>query len=254
MPDSQQERESTVNTVLISDNGARSVELAEILQDRIIQGELSVGESLPAERDLMVQYSVSRATVREALRMLGAKGLIEVRRGRRGGSYIRPPNGDAISQSLDLFIQGHDVRFCDLLAVREAIEPVAAAQAAQFRTPQDIEHIYEILDRADQVIANIKLFSELNIEWHLAIVRASHNPLFLSFMTSISSALYSATERDEFDLQTRTIVARYHRKISEAITAGDAEAARRRMMRHVTSYGEQLDLNSQRRAALGTAQ
>ncbi|WP_051419706.1 FadR/GntR family transcriptional regulator [Paracoccus pantotrophus] len=233
-----------------SDIGTRSVDLAEVLQNRIVHGELTVGESLPSERELMVQYSVSRATVREALRVLGAKGLIEVRRGRKGGSYVRAPSSDALSQSLDLFIQGHDIRFSDLLAVREAIEPVAAAQAAQSRTPEDIEHIYSLLDASDQTLQDIRRFSELNLEWHVAIVRASQNPLFLSFMTSISPALYSATERDEFDLATRTIVARSHRKISEAIAAGDVDAARRRMLRHVTSYGEKLDL----KPSLGTAE
>ncbi|SMF90025.1 DNA-binding transcriptional regulator, FadR family [Azospirillum oryzae] len=237
--------DGAVNPVLSPESGKRSAELAEILQDKIVHGGLAVGESLPSERDLMVQYSVSRATVREALRILGAKGLIEVRRGRRGGSYISAPSSEAISRSLDLFIQGHEVRFSDLLAVREAIEPVAAAQAALYRTKDDIKEISRLLHESNRAINDLQLFSALNLEWHLAIVRASHNPLFLSFMTSIGSMLYSATERDEFDLVTRTVVARSHRRIYEAIAAGDAEAARRRMMRHVTSYSEQLDLKIQ---------
>jgi GntR family transcriptional regulator, transcriptional repressor for pyruvate dehydrogenase complex len=237
-----------VDMVPSPDNGVRSVALAEMLQEKIIQGQLNVGESLPSERDLMVQYTVSRATVREALRVLGAKGLIEVRRGRRGGSYVRALNGETVSKSLDLFIQGHDVRFVDLLAVREAIEPVAAAQAAQFRTQEDLKRINALLDGMDDVVEDIEAFSQLNVHWHLAVVRASHNPLFLSFMTSISSALYSATTREEFDLDTRKIVARTHRKISEAIEMGDADAARRRMVRHVTSYGEELDLQPKKRA------
>jgi GntR family transcriptional repressor for pyruvate dehydrogenase complex len=222
--------------------GARPAALAEILQAKIMSGALTVGDSLPAERDLMTLYSISRATVREALRILGAKGLIEVKRGRKGGSYISAPTGAAISQSLDLFIQGHDIRFVDLLAVREAIEPVAARQAALQRLPEDLADIDRLLVRQDELVEDIQAFSQLNVEWHLAIVRASHNPLFLTFMTSISSALYSATNREEFNLETRRIVMKAHRKISEAIKAGDADAALRRMKRHVTSYAEELDL------------
>lgn len=248
MTNDQSADDGAVTPMLSPDSGKRSAELAEILQEKIVHGGLVVGESLPSERDLMVQYSVSRATVREALRVLGAKGLIEVRRGRRGGSYISAPSSEAISRSLDLFIQGHDVRFSDLLAVREAIEPVAAAQAAHYRTQEDIKDIFRLLRESNRALNDLRLFSELNLEWHLAIVRASHNPLFLSFMTSIGSMLYSATERDEFDLATRTIVTRSHRRISEAIAAGDGEAARRRMMRHVTSYSEQLDLKIQEAA------
>lgn len=223
------------------EGGLRSLELAEILKKKILQGDMAVGESLPAERDMMVLYNVSRTTVREALRTLGASGLIEVRRGRRGGSYIQSPNGDAVTRSLDLFIQGHDIRFSDLLAVREAIEPAAAAQAAQQRTTEDLATLYDILDQAEQTISDIRLFSRLNIDWHTGVVRASHNPLFLSFMTSISSAFYLATEREEFDPEIRLIVARAHRRITDAIAAGDSDAARRRMTRHVTFYGERLE-------------
>jgi len=225
------------------DLGARPAALAEVLQAKIVSGDLAVGDSLPAERDLMALYSISRATVREALRILGARGLIEVKRGRKGGSYISAPTGAAISQSLDLFIQGHDIRFVDLLAVREAIEPVAAGQAARARLPEDIANIDRLLTLQEELVEDIQAFSKLNVEWHLAIVRASHNPLFLTFMTSISSALYSATNREEFDLETRKIVVKAHRKISEAIMTGDPDAAIRRMKRHVTSYAEELDLN-----------
>lgn len=223
------------------EGSVRSLELANALEKKILEGGMVVGESLPPERDLMVLHQVSRATVREALRILGAKGLIEVRRGRHGGSYIQAPNGDAVSRSLDLFIQGHDIRFSDLLAVREAIEPVAAAQAARQRTDEDIAILYDNLDQTDSSIEDIRRFSQLNIEWHTAVVRASHNPLFLSFMTSISSALYLATEREEFDPSVRSIVAQSHRRITDAIAEGDADAARRRMTRHVTAYGEHLD-------------
>jgi len=225
------------------DLGARPAALAEVLQAKIMSGTLSVGDSLPAERDLMSLYSISRATVREALRILGAKGLIEVKRGRKGGSYISAPTGAAISQSLDLFIQGHDIRFVDLLAVREAIEPVAAGQAARERLPEDIADIDRLLTRQEELIEDLHAFSKLNVDWHIAVVRASHNPLFITMMTSISSALYSATSRDEFNLETRRIVMKAHRKISEAIMTGDPDAASRRMKRHVTSYAEELDLD-----------
>ncbi|WP_449415860.1 FadR/GntR family transcriptional regulator [Ochrobactrum teleogrylli] len=227
--------------------------LAQQLQSLIMSGSLEVGEPLPPERDLMVQYDVSRATVREALRMLGAKGLIEVRRGRHGGSYVRALSSDMVTNSLDLFIQGHAIRFVDLLAVREGIEPVAAAQAARYRTEEDITEIEKILDEADEVIGDIARFSELNLTWHLAIVRASHNPLFLSFMTSISSAIYAATSREEFNVDTRRIVSRSHRRISQAICAGDPAAAHRRMLRHVASYGEELVLDGKAKQ-LGVAE
>lgn len=235
------------------ESGARSSSLAQKLKDRIVSGELEVGSSFPSERELMVRYAVSRATIREALRMLGAQGLVEVRRGRKGGSYVCAPTSDRLSDTINLFIAGHDIRFSDLLAVREAIEPVAAAQAALNRTKEDFALINEILAESHDEINDLAKFSSLNVDWHIAIVKASHNPLFLSVMTSISSALYSATKREEFDVSVREVVLKSHSRITQAIGAGDADAARRRMQRHVTSYGEQLDL-SHPNVELGTAE
>lgn len=225
------------------DGSVISSTLARKLKHKILSGEIEVGSSLPAERDLMVQYEVSRATVREALRALGAQGLLEVRRGRRGGSYVCAPSSDRLSDSINLFIAGHNIKFIDLLAVREAIEPVAAAQAAKFRTPEDIDAIRQILAASEEALDDLEKFSALNIDWHTAVVVASKNPLFLSIMTSISPALYSATTREEFDRSIRETVLRTHTRISDAIAEGDPDAARRRMSRHVSSYGQQLDFS-----------
>lgn len=235
------------------EGGVMSSTLALKLKQMILSGEFEVGSSLPAERDMMVQYEVSRATLREALRSLGAQGLLEVRRGRRGGSYVCAPSSDRVSDTLNMFIAGHSIKFVDLLAVREAIEPVAAAQAAQFRSDEDIAEIRRILAESESALADLEKFSALNIDWHTAVVAASKNPLFLSIMTSISPALYSATTREEFDLTVRATVLRTHTRISDAIEAADPDAARRRMSRHVSSYGAQLDFSHESRE-LRTAQ
>ena len=223
------------------DSISASASLAEHLQNLILVGGVRLGESLPSERDLMAEFDVSRATVREALRVLGAQGLIEVKRGRNGGSYVCGPNGGAVSKSLNLLIQGQTIRFMDLLAAREAIEPVAAGQAATSRTDRDIEILHEISKACEDNVGHFPRFTKLNVDWHLAIVQASHNPLFIAFMASISSALHSATKKKkEFDLPTRLIVVKTHWQIFDAIRKGDQEAARRRMARHVSAYGERL--------------
>ncbi|MFV0493284.1 MAG: FadR/GntR family transcriptional regulator [Pseudorhodobacter sp.] len=232
------------NTIEL-ESGVRSSALTQVLKGMIVKGELEVGSSLPSERDLMVQYSVSRATIREALRALGAQGLIEVRRGRRGGSFVCAPSHAQLSDSIDLFIAGHDIRFIDLLAVREAIEPVAAAQAALCRSEEQVAELDRLHEEFEKNIDDLALFSSLNVDWHLAVVEASGNPLFLTMMRSISSALYSATTREEFDRPVREIVVKSHRRITDAIKEKDAESAQRRMLRHVTSYKEKLDFTAE---------
>jgi GntR family transcriptional regulator, transcriptional repressor for pyruvate dehydrogenase complex len=127
-----------------------------------------------------------------------------------------------------------------LLAAREAIEPVAAGQAAIYRTDEDIRTLYELTKACEQTFRDFESFTKTNVEWHLAIVKASHNPLFDAFMSSISTALYAATNRKEFDLQIRETVTKAHWQIFEAIRKGDHEAARRKMGKHISAYGERL--------------
>jgi len=173
---------------------------------------------------LMVQFGVSRQTVREALRTLQARGLLEVRKGRSGGSYVRSLNTESIARSLDLLIKGQTIRYRDLVAFREAIEPVAAAQAALYRTEADLQEIHRLGVACETSRRNIKKFVEYNFEWHLAIVKASKNPLFEMFMASISTAIRTATDLSGFDLETRGIVVKTHAGIFDAITKQDAAA------------------------------
>ncbi len=214
--------------------------LATLLRNMIVSGEIPVGSSLPSERDLMVMHKVSRTTVREALRILGTQGLVEVRRGRTGGSYARAPSQSVLVNSVDLFIQGQDIRFIDLILAREAIEPAAAAQAAISRTEEELAELEERCIECERTFGDIARFVEANYEWHLAVARASHNKLFVVFINAISSALRAATELEEFDERTRKAVVGVHWQIYHAILLRDPEQARRRMTRHVSAYGERL--------------
>lgn len=214
--------------------------LARRLQEAIERGEFAVGASLPSERDLMARYEVSRATVREALRNLRAQDLIEVRRGRSGGSFISGPSSSSLVRSLNRFISGHEFRFIDLVAAREAIEPAAAAQAAMGRTDEALEILRQHSEDCENSVHDQHRFVEANLAWHLALAEASGNPLFVAFLTSLSTAMHAATAFEEFDLRVRKAVVGVHWQIYEAIRAGDVEAARRRTARHLTAYEEKL--------------
>jgi GntR family transcriptional regulator, transcriptional repressor for pyruvate dehydrogenase complex len=226
--------------------------LATKLQNAIDSGKLTIGSSLPSERELMTKYQVSRTTVREALRVLGAQGLIEVKRGRSGGSFISSPTAHSVVRSLDLFIKGQNIRFVDLVFVRQAIEPAAAAQAATSRSLDKLERLRQQCVECENSVKDVHRFVNANLKWHLDVAEASENPLFVTFLSSISPALHTATDLEVFDEKTRKIVAGVHWQIFEAIRVGDPEAARRRMIRHLTAYGEKLsatDLSVEEKAA-----
>jgi GntR family transcriptional regulator, transcriptional repressor for pyruvate dehydrogenase complex len=214
--------------------------LARTLRDAIASGEFALGSSLPSERELMIRYGVSRATVREALRILSAEELIEVKRGRSGGSFISSPTSHSVVRSLNQFIKGQDIRFIDLVFVREAIEPAAAAQAAMTRTDAALEALRLMCVACEESLGDIERFVEANVKWHHALAQASGNALFIAFLTSISHAMHAATDMEEFDLRIRKAVVGVHWQIYEAIRVGDAEAARRRTLRHLAAYSEKL--------------
>jgi GntR family transcriptional regulator, transcriptional repressor for pyruvate dehydrogenase complex len=213
--------------------------LARELRERILSGELVEGTALPAERELVKQTQMSRATVREALRILEVQNLVRVRAGRAGGAFVQRPTTNGMASSVSMLIRGQRIKLADLMETREALEPFCAESAARKRTDEDLE----LLDRANEAIADpgadLSAFLQANLDWHVGVAMASHNELLIGFMTALSHAIYAGTENAAFvDDNVRTVTARAHRSITTAIRSRDAEAAGRRMRRHVHSYAK----------------
>jgi GntR family transcriptional repressor for pyruvate dehydrogenase complex len=210
--------------------------LADQLRSRIRSGELREGQALPAERELVLQTGLSRMSVREALRILEAEGLIETRPGRNGGSRARRPAGDELTRHLELFIWGRNVGFEDLHDVREALEALAAESAARRRTDADIQDLTEKTAAVEAAVHDVEAYLAANLDWHVAVARASHNELLISFMNVLATAIHDATAIEAFDSpDVRASTLKIHRSILAAIVDGDADAARRRMSRHVAA-------------------
>ena len=213
--------------------------LARELRERILSGELVEGTALPAERELVKQTQMSRATVREALRILEVQNLVRVRAGRAGGAFVQRPTTNGMASSVSMLIRGQRIKLADLMETREALEPFCAESAARKRTDEDLE----LLDRANEEIADpgadLSAFLQANLDWHVGVAMASHNELLIGFMTALSQAIYAGTENAAFvDDTVRTVTARAHRSITTAIRSRDADAAGRRMRRHVHSYAK----------------
>src|ERR1700739_2914491 len=105
--------------------------LADDLRERILLGEFPEGTALPTERDLVAQTQMSRATVREALRILEVQGVIRIKTGRAGGAFVQKPDDESVADSVALVIRGRRIRMAALLETREAIEPACAQLAAK---------------------------------------------------------------------------------------------------------------------------
>jgi DNA-binding FadR family transcriptional regulator len=215
--------------------------LADHLRRRILGGALSPGAALPPERDLVVQTGLSRGSVREALRILEAEGLVSTRPGRQGGSVARQPGDESLAKYISLFVHGRGISLISLLQTREAVEPSLAYLAAMNRTEQDLAALIEQTKRVEEAFTDVPRYLEENVKWHCAIAAASHNELLKSFMVAISSMVYKASAIEDFATdEVRAVVIKAHRRILDAITARDGDAARRRMSRHLAALTEQM--------------
>jgi GntR family transcriptional regulator, transcriptional repressor for pyruvate dehydrogenase complex len=212
--------------------------LADDLRERILRGDFPEGTALPPERELVNQTRMSRATVREALRILEVQGLVRVKTGRAGGAYVSRPGQDSMADSVDLLIRARRIRIPALLETREAIEPFCAQLAAKHRTDEDLGRL-EAANAAMADAGTLAEFLQANVDWHVAVAVAGRNELLTGFMRALSRGLYASTDNQGFvDDEVRRTALRAHRAVTKAIRAKDPDAAGRRMSRHVHSYAE----------------
>ena len=215
--------------------------LADQLRKQILGGELAPGAPLPTERDLVLQTRLSRGSVREALRILEAEGLVSTRPGRLGGSVARQPGDESLAKYINLFVHGRGISLKSVLQTREAIEPALARLAALNRTAAERDELVRATERVEQAYVDTPLYLAENVKWHCAIAAASHNELLRAFMVAISSMIYKASAIENFATEDiRRVVIKAHRRILDAIVAGDGGAAERRMARHLAALREQM--------------
>lgn len=216
--------------------------MSEDIRSKIIDGDLVAGQRLPSERELGEQYGLGRTSVREALRTLAAQGLIETTQGRSGGSTVRIPAADSIDQSIELFIHGQQLNVETVIETREYLEPIVAGLAARHRNDQDLVDLGAAQARLISSFNDPAAFLLANVDWHLAVARASHNPLLIAFMTAISRAIHKGTTPSGFNSDPiRQLTIEAHDRICKAIVARDHEAAERRMRRHVFAYARKAE-------------
>lgn len=164
------------------------------IEDMLVAGVLKEGERLPSERDLADVLDVSRPKIREALKSLEDRGLVDVRHGE--GTFISRLTGAAMSPALMSLYTRHSEAFFDYLEYRQAQEAFAAELAAQRATSSDRQRIEEMLERLQVAweTGDDKASREADILFHSAIVDASHNATLIHMMGSI----YELTQQGLF--------------------------------------------------------
>lgn len=217
--------------------------LAERLQQQILRGTYSPGAALPTEREFVAATGLGRGSVREALRILQAQGLVRTRAGRYGGSVVARPTDALLAGHISRFAKGHSVSLRALVEARQALEPTVAALAARHRTAADLATLQQISARLDRAaIDDVARFLFENANWHTALAAASHNVLLRALTASISGLMLEASSIENFaSPDVRALVSLAHRRILQAIESQDADAARRRAERDLQAYAKHLE-------------
>ncbi len=216
---------------------AREATLAQRVENElerlIVESRLGQGDRLPSERELAVQFGVSRTVVREAVRALAAKRLVEVGVGR--GTVVRAPSTASAGQSMKLLLQmqagGPDLE--KVSEVRRILENEIAMLAAARRTEQDVRDLQRIIDEATRHIDDPDAFIKEDVGFHSRLALATHNELFVLILDSLAEIL---TEIRLLGLRIpgtagRAIV--HHTSVLDAVREGDPKKARAAMDAHM---------------------
>jgi GntR family transcriptional repressor for pyruvate dehydrogenase complex len=208
-------------------------QIVEQIEQSIRAGQLKSGDQLPAERELAEQFGVSRTAVREAVKTLCEKGLVEASPGR--GTFIIDDIAHPVRQSLALMFnlaRPEDAAF--LVDVRTILEPEIAARAAARAEDKHVVALREALAVMDANLGSADAFIEADLDFHLALAEATQNPLVLALIDSIVGLLREQRTRifDAANGPSHGLL--HHRSILDAVERRDPDAARLAMRAHLS--------------------
>jgi DNA-binding FadR family transcriptional regulator len=199
-------------------------DVVEQVERAILTGEIKEAGRLPSERDLIEQFGVSRATIREALRVLQSRGLIEVRHGDPGGPIVRADPGASVATVLNSLFRADRLTMADVIQFRMIVESAAAALAARSSAK-----LIAAIRKAYTEMKSTKTWGEqvkCDVLFHRRVAEASRNPLFVLVVDALHQFKPVATwlaNRPLEDARRQTL--EVHGMILEAIEAGNAAKA-----------------------------
>ncbi|ADB52382.1 FadR/GntR family transcriptional regulator [Conexibacter woesei] len=237
-----EDRGERAQTLFSSARRVRSFDdVTEQIRDAILSGEVAQGERLPSERELCQTFGVSRATLREALRSLEALGLLAIRPGKTGGAFAVRPSESTLGDALSALVHMRGASAQDLAEFRVDFDGWNAWWAAHRAGPDDVAVMKGLVRDAREAVKSIdqdlSTIADIDSRWHQAVARATQNRL----RVGISLGLHEPIGRLVDELQPAD--RRYARsiptalaKVTKAIEARDAEAARAAMWAHIDEW------------------
>ena len=224
---------------MASDAGIRPTRLpkaSDVLADdlrRMILGQrLAEGTQLPSEAELVEELDLSRATVREALRILEENGLISVKRGPRGGIRVQHPDAANVARSLTMVLGLTDTTIGHLLDARMVLEPAVAGLAATHATDEQRGRMRALASH-DETVGE-------QIDFHVAVATSTGNAVLGILGAALHELVRFHVLAEQLGREDRALTARAHERITDAIEANDADGAARAMRRHLEVFAQRI--------------
>ena len=235
MADSPPSTPADASTVRFAELEVRKLStlLADSITETILKNGMQPGDRLPPEREMREQFGVGRGTLREALRVLEAEGLIIVRAGPHGGPLVAKPDADRLARLLILLLIAWGATLRDVYEVRVVLEPLAVAQAATAATPEQLEAIRASEQAVRDAMDDEPRLIEENQRFHRLLAEASGNPVLVAFLLQMLTVFDGYAMGTHYDLKTRRQINKNHRAIVNALVARDPERAHRASRLHV---------------------
>ena len=219
----------------IPDNRALSEKIISQISDAIIGGQLEAGDRLPPERELAGQFGVSRTVIRDAVKTLAGRGILQVRRG--AGIFVATGEENMVFHlsTLSSVLPAQGAGLKDLFDVRRVLEAQGAEWAAHKRSAHHLERLRKILDDAYSHPEDPQVLSEKDAQFHVAIAEASRNLVLVRVMLTLLDLLATA-RRETLNIPGRARRSlEEHERLLEEIEARNPDGARWAMMAHLRS-------------------
>lgn len=230
----------TTRSSIMERHGSLSERMASEIAATINRGELMLGEAIPSERILAEQFGVSRTVVREAVRTLVAKGLLDVRPG--AGTVVTNPSLPDVASSITLLLStsATKLRFEKVNEVRNILEVEIAGLAAERRDEADLAALSTAAEALKDPDLTRERFVEVDVTFHLSLARATHNELLELLSDSVAHVM-ARVRTASYEIPGTVSAARHHHgRILAAVRRGDGAASRLAMARHLKSASKTL--------------
>lgn len=206
------------------------------ITDLIMSNNLCVGDKLPSETQLTRELAVSRTALREAIKALEQKGLLEVRHG--SGTFVRNIRLEEVSESFSLLMHSDISRYFQVLQLRGILEVEIVGHLAEMATERDIEILCTKIEEMRKALHSPREYAKADVEFHLSIYRALGNEVLMSIVQPMTALLSEVIELTFDPPGTAQRTLQRHEELVRYIRARNPEGGRR-VMREIIARGEQ---------------